>query len=430
MILAQIFMAATLILMVTGYTPLYTTAIVGSSIAALVAGFALSGKDPVTLTSLVNSGLNPVIADMTGVLLFIGIMQASGFLDVIIKTIIRLGRVLGGAPGVTTAGGIAAGIIGALTGFTQPVITGAITGPAAVKLGADPSKVAGLTAHAGHFGNFAGFTHPTQVALVAAAGIGFGLINVFGAIAALTIFAVSYVRMSRGMKSAGTVLSSDEMERIAAEYEKNDSGISPTTAFIPFIVLVVGFALPPLLTGKSIPVFLVGIVSGLVNIFLAKINPKTGEASMLEGVGKIATPIVATIGFLFMSSVIREVGLTKTLSEFVQPLLNISPIFLMWLVAVLAGFITQSYGASAAVVVPFFQVVVGAGADPLAAVIAAAGGASTMQYFLTGGPVAALATVIPVIPGSDLKEANKFQRPSIFCGTLMALALALIVGVA
>jgi hypothetical protein len=49
------------------------------------------------------------------------------------------------------------------------------------------------------------------------------------------------------------------------------------TAFIPFIVLVVGFALPPLLTGKSIPVFLVGIVSGLVNIFLAKINPKTGE---------------------------------------------------------------------------------------------------------------------------------------------------------
>jgi hypothetical protein len=63
-------------------------------------------------------------------------------------------------------------------------------------------------------------------------------------------------------------------------------------------------------------------------------------------------------------------------------------------------------------------------------VIAAGGGASTMQYFLTGGPVAALATVIPVIPGSDLKEANKFQRPSIFCGTLMALALALIFGAA
>ncbi|MDR3300398.1 MAG: citrate transporter, partial [Candidatus Accumulibacter sp.] len=117
MVLAQILMAATLILMITGLTPLYSTAIVGSAIAALVAGFALSGgKDVISLTSLVNSGLNPVIADMTGVLLFIGVMQATGFLDVIIKTIIRLGRVLGGAPGVTTAGGIAAGIIGALTG--------------------------------------------------------------------------------------------------------------------------------------------------------------------------------------------------------------------------------------------------------------------------------------------------------------------------
>jgi hypothetical protein len=121
MILAQILMVVTLTLMVTGFTPLYTTAIVGSAVSALVAGFALSGKDPITLTSLVNSGLNPVIADMTGVLLFIGVMQASGFLGVIIKTIIRLGRVLGGAPGVTTAGGIAAGVIGALTGFTQPV---------------------------------------------------------------------------------------------------------------------------------------------------------------------------------------------------------------------------------------------------------------------------------------------------------------------
>ena len=162
-----------------------------------------------------------------------------------------------------------------------------------------------------------------------------GTVQLVGAIAALTIFAVRYVRMSRSMKAAGTALSTEAMEKIAAEYEKNDSGISPTTAFIPFIVLVVGFALPPLLTGKSIPVFLVSIASGLVNIFLAKMNAKAGEVSMLEGVDKIATPIAATVGFLFMSSVIREVGLTKTLSEFVQPLLNISPLFLMWLVAVL-----------------------------------------------------------------------------------------------
>ena len=38
------------------------------------------------------------------------------------------------------AGGIAAGCIGALTGFTQPVITAVVTGPAAIRLGVDPNK--------------------------------------------------------------------------------------------------------------------------------------------------------------------------------------------------------------------------------------------------------------------------------------------------
>ncbi|MDR1708507.1 MAG: citrate transporter [Candidatus Accumulibacter sp.] len=416
MVLAQILMGITLVLMITGLTPLYTTAILGSAIAAIAAGFPLSGSASVTVAKLINSGLNPVIADMCGVLLFIGVMQAAGFLDVIIKAIIRVGRKMGGGPGVATAGGIAAGVIGALTGFTQPVITGVITGPAAIKLGVDPNKAAGITAHGGHFGNFAGFTHPTQVALIAAAGIGFGAINVAGAIVALTIFAVSYFRLQRSMKADGSVLSQEQMESIAAEYEKNDSGISTFTAFLPFLILVVGFVL-------GFPIFLVGLVSGLATIFFAKISPKKGEAYMLEGVGKIATPIVATIGFLFMSAVIRNVGLVELIGKLMEPALKVSPLFVMWIVAALAGLLTQSYGASAAVVVPIFQVVVNAGADPLAAVIAAGGGASTMQYFLTGGPVAALATVIPVIPGSDLRLANKFQRPSILCGTLMALVV-------
>ena len=51
-----------------------------------------------------------------------------------------------------------------------------------------------------------------------------------------------------------------------------------------------------------------------------------------------------------------------------------------------------------------------------------------MQYFLTGGPVAALATAIPVIPGSDLKTANRFQRPSILAGLGFVGALAIVLG--
>lgn len=195
MIIAQCLMVLTLVIMITGMTPIYITAITGAAISAIVAGFPLAGSAPMTIAKMINSGLNPVIADMTGILLFIGIMQATGFLDVIVRDIVLWGNKLGGGPGVCTAGGIAAGVIGALTGFTQPVITAVITGPAAVKLGVDPNKVAGIQAHAGHIGNLAGFTHPTQVAILATAGIGYGLFNVLGLIAALSIFFMSYVRV-------------------------------------------------------------------------------------------------------------------------------------------------------------------------------------------------------------------------------------------
>ena len=158
MIIAQCLMVLTLVIMITGMTPIYITAITGAAISAIVAGFPLAGSAPMTIAKMINSGLNPVIADMTGILLFIGIMQATGFLDVIVRDIVLWGNKLGGGPGVCTAGGIAAGVIGALTGFTQPVITAVITGPAAVKLGVDPNKVAGIQAHAGHIGNLAGFT--------------------------------------------------------------------------------------------------------------------------------------------------------------------------------------------------------------------------------------------------------------------------------
>lgn len=143
-VIAQVVMVLTLLLMITGKTPIYMTAIVGATLSALIAGFPIMGSAEMTIAKMVNTGLNPVIADMTGILLFIGIMQATGFLDVIIRDIVRVGNKLGGGTGVCSAGGIAAGVIGALTGFTQPVITAVITGPAAVRLGVDPNKCAGI----------------------------------------------------------------------------------------------------------------------------------------------------------------------------------------------------------------------------------------------------------------------------------------------
>jgi hypothetical protein len=99
----------------------------------------------------------------------------------------------------------------------------------------------------------------------------------------------------------------------------------------------------------------------------------------------------------------------------------------MLLVAALTATMTQSYAASAAIILPFLQVVLNTGASPIASGLAAAAGGALMQYFLTGGPVAALATVIPVIPNTDLKTANRFQRPSIIFGLLAALIVTTLV---
>ena len=414
--IAQLIMLATLILMITGRTPIYMTAITGAAISAIVAGFPLAGGQGMTVTKMIVSGLNPVIADMTGILLFIGIMQATGFLDVIIRDIVRVGNKIGGGVGVGAAGGVAAGVIGALTGFTQPVITAVITGPAAVRLGVKPNQSAGIIAHAGHIGNLAGFTHPTQVAILATAGIGYGLFNVLGLIAAGSIFVMSAIRITIDMKRRGVKIDAAEKERILKEIESREYSTTSWKAFFPFIVLVVGFI-------AGMPIFLVGLASAMATMILAHSNPKEAEAAMMKGVSLIATPLVATIGFLFMSTVIREIGMVNTMSTLVSPVMSISPVLVLFGVAFLTGFMTQSYAASVAVLVPFLQVTLQAGADPFAAAFAAASGASLIQYFLTGGPVAALATVIPVIPGSDLKGANAFQRPSILFGCLVAFLI-------
>lgn len=211
-------------------------------------------------------------------------------------------------------------------------------------------------------------------------------------------------------------MSEQDIIQIAAEYESCEKSISTFRAFAPFLVLFIGFIL-------GFPVFLVGIVSSIATILLAAMSLKKWESAMLKGVTKIVTPLVATIGFLFMSSIIKNVGLSGLLTDVIGPVVTDYPLLAMWIVACIAGLLTQSYAASSAVILPMFQVVTAADEDPLLTAIAAAGGASTMQHFLTGGPVAALATVIPVIPGADLRLANKFQRPSIVCGALMVLVV-------
>lgn len=413
--MAQILMVITLIFMVWGKTPLYLTAIVGSTIAALAAGFPISGKAEITLAKLINGGLNPVIADITGVLMFVGILETSGFLKVIINKIISWGSKLGGAPGITAAGSLAAGCIGALTGFTQPVVTAAITGPVATKLGMDPNKTAGLAAHAGHFGNFAGFTHPTQVAVVATAAIGFGAINVVGAITGISIIAFSWYRIVREMRKNPPIISQDVKDEVAKSLS-NKSGISFSLAIFPFLLFCIGFVF-------GIPVFVDGTVCAILVAILAKMNPSKSETDMINGVKRASIPIVATISFLFMSGVINKIGLVDVISNIMAPLVSISPVYTMLFVSALAGFITQSNAASVAIDVPFLQVVLAAGADPLTAACAAAGGSAVTQYYLTGGPVAALSTVIPVVKGSNLKDANKFQRPAMLFGLLVLFLL-------
>ena len=410
-IIAQLLMIVVLVLMISGKTPLYITAIIGSTIVALVAGFPFSGKEEFSIASLVKSGLNPVIADMTGVLLFLGILEGSGFLAIIVQSVIRLGMRMGGAPGVCAAGSIAAGIMGMLTGYSPPIVTGAIAGPAAIKMGADTNQTVGTLGHAGGLGNFGGFTHPTQVALIATVGIGFGLINVVGAICALTIIFVSFTRMYFYMKKRNLLLSKEQTNEMVKELERSSESkqVSAFIAFLPFIVLILGFIV-------GLPVFIVGVVCGVLVMLLAKINLAQGEAMMIEGLQRMAIPLVATIGFLYMSGAIKHIGLINTIGELLEPMLSVSPILVMLLVSIFAGTITQSYSASGALTIPMLTVVIAAGANPLAACVAAASGSALTQHFLTGGPVANLPTLIPVCEGSDLKTANRFQRPSILCG--------------
>jgi hypothetical protein len=240
-IVAQGVMLGTLFLMITGKTPLYLTAIIGASLSATIAGIPLTGEAPLTVAKLLVSGLNPVLVDMTGILLFIGVLKSTGYLDIVVRDVVRIGDRLGGGVGVAVAGGLAAGYIGALTGFTQPVVTAIVTAPAAVRLGVTPNKTAGIIAHAGHIGNLAGFTHPTQVAILATAGVGYGLFNVLGLVVGLSVFAASAWRASRALRLSGFSVDPAAHGAVLREIASRSPTDSSVRAFFPFLVLCAGF---------------------------------------------------------------------------------------------------------------------------------------------------------------------------------------------
>ena len=421
---ASAIMGLTLLLMVLGRTPLYATAVIGSTLAAVVAGIPITGDGETTVLGLVSGSLHPVIADMAGVLVFIGAMERAGYLQVVVHAIVRQGARLGRGPGVATAGGVGAGVIGAFTGFTQPAITAVVTGPASVELGVEPNRSAGTHAHAGHLGNFAGFTHPTLLAVMAVTAIQFGWINVIGLATALVIFGVSFARMRAAVRARAGTAPADPDAAVAAvrQFDRRPGEPPVWVVLLPFALLVTGFAL-------GYPVFVVGFVVACLVMIMGRQDPQAAEEAMLASVRRIAVPLVATVGFLYMSGVIGAIGLAGEMATWFEPLTGTAPVVTMLVVASLAGLVTQSNAASAAIVLPVLGIVVATGdVAPLAAAVAAAGPPAIMQYFLTGGPVAALATTVPVVPGSDLRAANRFQRPSQLCGLLFVSVVALLLG--
>lgn len=416
--IAQIIMVITLILMITGRFPLYLTAAVGSTIACLFAGFDLIGKGDGTVSQILISAMNPVIVDMLGVLLFIGIMQHSGFMDVIIAKIMEIGRKYGGAPGVATAAGLAAALLGALTAFTQPVVTATIAGPAAVKLGLHPNKTSAIISMANTVANQAGFTHPTMIAILGITGVGFGLVNFWGFLAGITIYIFAYWRARREMIKEGIEILKSGSDKGIMQLPEDAPSFAK--AFFPFLVLCVLFFM-------GVPVFLVGVFTGILVILMARYKFAEGEKAMVNGVTQIAIPIVAIMSLMFMSNVIGKIGLVDLVAEWVEPIYAIAPIQILLIISALAGTITQSNAASAAILLPFVQIAMDMGADPMGVSFAAIAGAAIMQLFLSGGALTALPVVAGVVPGTVQREANLWQRPALLVGLAASFILSFFV---
>ena len=418
MITAQYIMVLTLLVMIFGIAPLYLTAAIGTTLACLAAGYPLIGSSPDSIAKLLVGAMHPVIVDMLGVLLFVGIMQKSGYMDVIIWKIMEVGRKKGGAPGIATAAGIAAALLGALTAFTQPVVMATIAGPAATRLGLSANKTSAIISMANTVANNAGFTHPTMLAILGLTGVKFGLINFWGFVGSIGIYIFAYYRAKREMIQEGIEIRKDLDDDSFNTLPENAPSFAK--AFLPFLVLCITFFM-------GVPVFLVGVGCSILVIIMAKMNLQEGEKAMVSGVSQIAIPIVAIISLMFMSNVIGKIGLVTLVAEYVRPYIAAAPIQILLIISALAGTITQSNAASAPIVLPFVQIILGLGADPLAVSFAAITGCAIMQLFLSGGALTALPVVAGVIPGTNQKIANKWQRPCMLVGLGVSFLLTFIV---
>lgn len=345
MVLAQIIMVLTLVIMIAGWAPLYITAAIGATFSAVAAGFPLTGTEPVTIQKLLIASMNPVIVDMLGVLLFIGIMQKCGYMDVIIWHIVDFGRKEGGAPGVATAAGLAAALLGALTAFTQPVIMATIAGPAAVRLGLSPNKTSGIISMANTVANTCGFTHPTMLAILGITGVHFGLINVYAFLGSIWIYVFCYYRAKHEMIAEGIPIKKEDDGSFEELPEGSPSFIK---AFFPFLILCIAFF-------AGIPVFLVGMFCGLLVILMSGMSFSDGEKAMVSGVTNIAIPIVAIISLMFMSNVITHIGLVNLMAEYIEPLIAVAPIQILFIISFIAGTVTQSNAASALLYCPLHK---------------------------------------------------------------------------
>ena len=176
---------AALLAMSTGRVPMYVTAVIGGVAALLAAGVPLMGDAAGGVPALLKGALRPLpVVDMLGILLFIGVMKQSGCMEAILYKLMESGRKHGGAPGVAAAAGFAAALLGTLSAFTQPYLTAAAAGPAAIRLGMPPHKAAGMIALSNALANACGFTHPTVIAILTVTGVSFGEFNLWDSRAA------------------------------------------------------------------------------------------------------------------------------------------------------------------------------------------------------------------------------------------------------
>ena len=415
--IAQVIMVVTLLVMIFGIAPLYLTAIIGTTFAAIAAGFPLLGGAPNSISKLLVAAMHPVLVDMLGVLLFIGIMQTTGFMNVIIHKIMEVGRKKGGAPGIATAAGLAAALLGALTAFTQPVVMATIAGPASTRLGLSPNKTSGIISMANTVANSCGFTHPTMLAILGLTGVQFGLINLWGFLGSIGIYIFAYYRAKREMISEGIEIRTDDD---GAELKLPENAPSFIKAVFPFLFLCVAFF-------AGFPVFLVGVVSSIIVIVMAKMSLQDGEKGMISGVAQIAIPITAIISLMFMSTVISKIGLVTLIAQYVKPFISFAPIQILFVISCLAGLITQSNAASAPIILPFVQILLAMGYSPMSISFAGITGAAIMQLFLTGGALTALPVVAGVIPGTNQKLANRWQRPAMLVGIAVCFVMTFVV---